>query len=115
MFESSVILQGTKTKARACPALCAFESSVILQGTKTGGCSGGAGEKFESSVILQGTKTDGSSPVPGTSFESSVILQGTKTARRAHRRRHRLRVVQSYRVLKHEEMGIEPEFSLRVV
>ena len=35
MFESSVILQGTKTKSATAVPEGMFESSVILQGTKT--------------------------------------------------------------------------------
>ena len=35
-----------------------FESSVILQGSKTTDIMGGLFNRFESSVILQGSKTD---------------------------------------------------------
>ena len=35
MFESSVVLDGTKTFAEYNVAVCMFESSVVLDGTKT--------------------------------------------------------------------------------
>ena len=35
MFESSVVLDGTKTRAKKALARYAFESSVVLDGTKT--------------------------------------------------------------------------------
>ena len=37
--------------------LQAFESSVVLDGTKTAGTEYGAYNMFESSVVLDGTKT----------------------------------------------------------
>ena len=36
MFESSVILEGSKTACCRSPLLLQFESSVILEGSKTG-------------------------------------------------------------------------------
>ena len=59
MFESSVILQGTKTNLSAMFTVVRFESSVILQGTKTHMVIIVRQCEFESSVILQGTKTAG--------------------------------------------------------
>ena len=35
MFESSVVLDGTKTAIHSSPLIAAFESSVVLDGTKT--------------------------------------------------------------------------------
>ena len=34
-----------------------FESSVILEGSKTSGLCAGDSQRFESSVILEGSKT----------------------------------------------------------
>ena len=56
-FESSVILQGSKTKSGKLTVNGAFESSVILQGSKTTSADGKTYFMFESSVILQGSKT----------------------------------------------------------
>ena len=39
------------------PTASGFESSVVLDGTKTYGRIGGASNAFESSVVLDGTKT----------------------------------------------------------
>ena len=35
MFESSVILEGSKTSDKCCDIMKKFESSVILEGSKT--------------------------------------------------------------------------------
>ena len=35
LFESSVILEGSKTRTLSAPACSRFESSVILEGSKT--------------------------------------------------------------------------------
>ena len=56
-FESSVILEGTKTERHGCKSLFLFESSVILEGTKTFDKWLYTSLAFESSVILEGTKT----------------------------------------------------------
>ena len=56
-----------------------FESSVILQGSKTENDNYRTVGKFESSVILQGSKTNKMFGTNITEFESSVILQGSKT------------------------------------
>ena len=70
-----------------------FESSVVLDGTKTIASliSGIAG--FESSVVLDGTKTPSSLSTCATWFESSVVLDGTKTLAVADSLMRRLRVV----------------------
>ena len=57
MFESSVVLDGTKTSITEHQFCAAFESSVVLDGTKTRGAHLGFKRKFESSVVLDGTKT----------------------------------------------------------
>ena len=56
-FESSVVLDGTKTKAKAELDDARFESSVVLDGTKTAAAFNVLGAMFESSVVLDGTKT----------------------------------------------------------
>ena len=56
-FESSVVLDGTKTRAHAVMNVAMFESSVVLDGTKTDRVTYVYGEPFESSVVLDGTKT----------------------------------------------------------
>ena len=39
-FESSVVLDGTKTRLLNVMSCCVFESSVVLDGTKTRLCKG---------------------------------------------------------------------------
>ena len=56
-----------------------FESSVILEGSKTGPFPSRPCTSFESSVILEGSKTSGGVPMIARWFESSVILEGSKT------------------------------------
>ncbi len=56
-FESSVILNGSKTRLSYTIGLPVFESSVILNGSKTMLYMTGNGCRFESSVILNGSKT----------------------------------------------------------
>ena len=56
-FESSVILEGSKTELLCFTQRIQFESSVILEGSKTQGYSLLLSEWFESSVILEGSKT----------------------------------------------------------
>ena len=56
-FESSVILNGSKTHPAEFRRLQAFESSVILNGSKTPVLCVTVIPKFESSVILNGSKT----------------------------------------------------------
>ena len=56
-----------------------FESSVILEGSKTGVNEFATLPAFESSVILEGSKTITGVKTPRHSFESSVILEGSKT------------------------------------
>ncbi len=58
LFESSVILDGYKTKRRTCSNTERFESSVILDGYKTIPLVYIVLKWFESSVILDGYKTD---------------------------------------------------------
>ena len=58
-----------------------FESSVVLDGTKTTDEPVGQVHEFESSVVLDGTKTFISGSGYRLSFESSVVLDGTKTNR----------------------------------
>ena len=58
-FESSVILEGSKTKSIARDASALFESSVILEGSKTHFLTSLLLQRFESSVILEGSKTVG--------------------------------------------------------
>ena len=57
-FESSVILEGSKTTLAIIDAITSFESSVILEGSKTAGALIGILARFESSVILEGSKTE---------------------------------------------------------
>ena len=57
-----------------------FESSVILEGSKTARSFFSAAKVFESSVILEGSKTNLFTCFVARSFESSVILEGSKTA-----------------------------------
>ena len=56
-----------------------FESSVVLDGTKTRILKTRGSNRFESSVVLDGTKTHSFPFDPSMSFESSVVLDGTKT------------------------------------
>ena len=56
-----------------------FESSVILEGSKTQRSFTPPSDGFESSVILEGSKTETYGTLSPTSFESSVILEGSKT------------------------------------
>ena len=56
-FESSVVLDGTKTDIKCRLGGTVFESSVVLDGTKTSTCLRSNRSKFESSVVLDGTKT----------------------------------------------------------
>ena len=56
-----------------------FESSVILEGSKTGGKLQFHVYLFESSVILEGSKTIEINTSECIMFESSVILEGSKT------------------------------------
>ena len=60
-------------------ALAQFESSVVLDGTKTYEPSARQGVGFESSVVLDGTKTFQAISPCRSRFESSVVLDGTKT------------------------------------
>ena len=57
VFESSVVLDGTKTLSRYSARCNRFESSVVLDGTKTRVYVGLSSIPFESSVVLDGTKT----------------------------------------------------------
>ena len=59
--------------------MCLFESSVILEGSKTYINYSMNGIEFESSVILEGSKTHHYGYNDGFTFESSVILEGSKT------------------------------------
>ena len=70
-----------------------FESSVVLDGTKTLHFIFQARFMFESSVVLDGTKTRGSMKQRSLAFESSVVLDGTKTTIIAAGTSRRLRVV----------------------
>ena len=63
-FESSVILEGSKTCSRSCLTSLWFESSVILEGSKTVLYDLLKPSSFESSVILEGSKT----PCDGMSY-----------------------------------------------
>ena len=56
-----------------------FESSVILEGSKTSARTQCKGGRFESSVILEGSKTVVVVFLLRFRFESSVILEGSKT------------------------------------
>ena len=56
-----------------------FESSVVLDGTKTYFLANRLNVLFESSVVLDGTKTPPFVTFLMTEFESSVVLDGTKT------------------------------------
>ena len=60
LFESSVILEGSKTIDVATPQDWTFESSVILEGSKTVCKVRLLFRWFESSVILEGSKTPNS-------------------------------------------------------
>ena len=57
LFESSVILQDSKTNLNSIKSKLQFERSVILQDSKTQIYEFSASEAFESSVILQDSKT----------------------------------------------------------
>ena len=57
-----------------------FESSVVLDGTKTFAFLHIVSPAFESSVVLDGTKTSCTASYTSFMFESSVVLDGTKTA-----------------------------------
>ena len=70
-----------------------FESSVILEGSKTIMALNLESVKFESSVILEGSKTWNSFDMKLIAFESSVILEGSKTSARLSRSSSGLRVV----------------------
>ena len=59
-----------------------FESSVILEGSKTCVIFFSLYFPFESSVILEGSKTTNLAVKPHQWFESSVILEGSKTPAR---------------------------------
>ena len=63
----------------ACVSRPQFESSVVLDGTKTVERHEGSYIWFESSVVLDGTKTVRNINKQTTTFESSVVLDGTKT------------------------------------
>ena len=56
-----------------------FESSVILEGSKTHALARINAQMFESSVILEGSKTVVKARPYACEFESSVILEGSKT------------------------------------
>ena len=58
-----------------------FESSVVLDGTKTHTTLNLPPDRFESSVVLDGTKTLSVFRLSDFTFESSVVLDGTKTAK----------------------------------
>ena len=58
-----------------------FESSVVLDGTKTAVPPAVVELLFESSVVLDGTKTDTRLALSSGGFESSVVLDGTKTGK----------------------------------
>ena len=70
-----------------------FESSVILEGSKTDVAIPCFHKVFESSVILEGSKTLSSRGIRRTPFESSVILEGSKTFTLMTRGEISLRVV----------------------
>ena len=70
-----------------------FESSVILEGSKTMAAADIMGVRFESSVILEGSKTGFFMPDFSHLFESSVILEGSKTVRMRSAKSVCLRVV----------------------
>ena len=72
LFESSVVLDGTKTNNTIAQASGLFESSVVLDGTKTVLIDSGDDYLFESSVVLDGTKT--SLPVTMTGERLRVVL-----------------------------------------
>ena len=72
MFESSVILEGSKTVCPFKREAFRFESSVILEGSKTRSGHSKMACQFESSVILEGSKTTGISVV--TSTRLRVVL-----------------------------------------
>ena len=78
-FESSVILNGSKTNATTGQQKPQFESSVILNGSKTYPLRKWRNYLFESSVILNGSKTNIFRCKAIAKFESSVILNGSKT------------------------------------
>ena len=66
-----------------------FESSVILNGSKTEFLCFFHCLMFESSVILNGSKTLWDMEYQSIPFESSVILNGSKTVNYTHyRNRH---------------------------
>ena len=71
-FESSVILEGSKTVYYFVNRTSKFESSVILEGSKTHPRTRRTGRKFESSVILEGSKTVATPPT--SSFGLRVVL-----------------------------------------
>ena len=55
-----------------------FESSVVLDGTKTACIKFAYPVRFESSVVLDGTKTEELLHCRNPSFESSVVLMVQK-------------------------------------
>ena len=70
-----------------------FESSVILEGSKTNPDTGDSTNMFESSVILKGSKTNVVTNKLLILFESSVILEGSKTRCHPAEQKAGLRVV----------------------
>ena len=77
-FESSVILEGSKTAIYFNVYQHTFESSVILEGSKTSASGVHIVTPFESSVILEGSKTFVVMFIVNLLFESSVILELTQ-------------------------------------
>ena len=77
-----------------------FESSVILEGSKTNFSNEDLAYLFESSVILEGSKTVPLLIQLASMFESSVILEGSKTVQRRDMLDMGLRVVLFQRVVK---------------
>ena len=70
-----------------------FESCVILNGSKTAKGNSSSHEQFESCAILNGSKTKKKDSIADAPFESCVILNGSKTSRRAPLDVNRLRAV----------------------
>ena len=70
-----------------------FESGVILEGSKTVPPQPLRVNKFESGVILEGSKTYTDSNGDTYGFESGVILEGSKTVYALGAGNNRLRVV----------------------
>ena len=56
-----------------------FESRVVLEGSKTQRCTICHGAAFESRVVLEGSKTNQPFVVETPKFESRVVLEGSKT------------------------------------